>query len=66
MGAGQALINLLNIGYARCDFTAKLGLKTEIAFDGKGGALTIHFQSLEQPDREAGIASCRIARAQRR
>jgi hypothetical protein len=30
--------------------TAKLGLKTEIAFDGKGGALTIHYQSLEQLD----------------
>ena len=32
------------------DLTAKLGLKTEIAFDGKGGALTIHYQSLEQLD----------------
>jgi ParB family chromosome partitioning protein len=32
------------------DLTAKLGLKTEIAFDGKGGALTVHYQSLEQLD----------------
>jgi hypothetical protein len=32
------------------DLTAKLGLKTEIAFDGKGGALTIHYQTLEQLD----------------
>jgi ParB family chromosome partitioning protein len=32
------------------DLTAKLGLKTEIQFDGKGGALTIHYQSLEQLD----------------
>jgi ParB family chromosome partitioning protein len=32
------------------DLTAKLGLKTEIAFDGKGGAITIHYQSLEQLD----------------
>ena len=32
------------------DLTAKLGLKTEIAVDGKGGALTIHYQSLEQLD----------------
>jgi ParB family chromosome partitioning protein len=32
------------------DLSAKLGLKTEITFDGKGGALTIHYQSLEQLD----------------
>jgi ParB family chromosome partitioning protein len=32
------------------DLTAKLGLKTEIRFDGKGGALTIHYQTLEQLD----------------
>ena len=32
------------------DLTAKLGLKTEIGFDGKGGALTIHYQTLEQLD----------------
>ena len=32
------------------DLTAKLGLKTEIQFDGKGGALVIHYQSLEQLD----------------
>jgi ParB family chromosome partitioning protein len=32
------------------DLTARLGLKTEIAFDGKGGALTIHYQTLEQLD----------------
>ena len=32
------------------DLTAKLGLKTEIAFDGKGGALTIRYQTLEQLD----------------
>lgn len=32
------------------DLTAKLGLKVEIGFDGKGGALTIHYQSLEQLD----------------
>jgi ParB family transcriptional regulator, chromosome partitioning protein len=32
------------------DLTAKLGLKTEIQFDGKGGALTIHYQTLEQLD----------------
>jgi ParB family chromosome partitioning protein len=32
------------------DLTAKLGLKTEIAFDGKGGQLTIHYQTLEQLD----------------
>jgi len=32
------------------DLTAKLGLKTEISFDGKGGALTIHYQTLEQLD----------------
>ena len=36
------------------DLTAKLGLKTEIAFDGKGGALTIHYQSLEQLDQLIG------------
>ena len=27
---------------------AKLGLEIEIAFNGKGGALTIHYRSLEQ------------------
>ena len=32
------------------DLTAKLGLKTEVQFDGKGGALTIHYQTLEQLD----------------
>jgi ParB family chromosome partitioning protein len=32
------------------DLTAKLGLKTEIQFDGKGGSLVIHYQSLEQLD----------------
>jgi ParB family transcriptional regulator, chromosome partitioning protein len=32
------------------DLTAKLGLKAEIQFDGKGGALTIHYQTLEQLD----------------
>ena len=32
------------------DLTGKLGLKTEIKFDGKGGALTIHYQTLEQLD----------------
>src|SRR5690349_520092 len=32
------------------DLTAKLGLKTEIQFDGKGGTLVIHYQSLEQLD----------------
>ncbi len=32
------------------DLTARLGLKTEIQFDGKGGALVIHYQSLEQLD----------------
>jgi hypothetical protein len=32
------------------DLTAKLGLKTEIRFDGKGGALTIHYLTLEQLD----------------
>ncbi len=32
------------------DLTEKLGLKVEIQFDGKGGALTIRYQSLEQLD----------------
>jgi ParB family transcriptional regulator, chromosome partitioning protein len=32
------------------DLTAKLGLKVEISFDGKGGALSVHYQSLEQLD----------------
>ncbi|MGH6892878.1 MAG: ParB/RepB/Spo0J family partition protein [Dongiaceae bacterium] len=32
------------------DLTAKLGLKTEISFDGKGGVITVHYQSLEQLD----------------
>ncbi len=32
------------------DLTGKLGLKVEIAFDGKGGALTVHYQTLEQLD----------------
>jgi ParB family chromosome partitioning protein len=32
------------------DLTARLGLKVEIAFDGKGGAVTIRYQSLEQLD----------------
>jgi ParB family chromosome partitioning protein len=32
------------------DLTARLGLKTEISFDGKGGALTIRYQTLEQLD----------------
>jgi ParB family chromosome partitioning protein len=36
------------------DLTAKLGLKTEIQFDGKGGALVIHYQSLEQLDELIG------------
>ena len=36
------------------DLTAKLGLKTEIQFDGKGGVLTIHYQSLEQLDELIG------------
>lgn len=36
------------------DLTEKLGLKVEIAFDGKGGALTIHYQSLEQLDEIIG------------
>ena len=36
------------------DLTAKLGLKTEISFDGKGGAITIHYQSLEQLDELIG------------
>ena len=31
-------------------FDRLLGAETEIAFDGKGGALTIHYQSLEQLD----------------
>ena len=32
------------------DLTQKLGLKVEIGFDGKGGAVTIHYQTLEQLD----------------
>ena len=36
------------------DLTAKLGLKVEIGFDGKGGAITIHYQSLEQLDELIG------------
>ena len=32
------------------DLTVELGLKTGIACDGKGGALTIHHQTLEQLD----------------
>ena len=36
------------------DLTAKLGLKAEISFDGKGGALTIHYQTLEQLDELIG------------
>ncbi len=32
------------------DLTARLGLKVEIDFDGKGGAVTIRYQSLEQLD----------------
>ena len=40
----------LGASHGRDPASAKLGLKTEIAFDGKGGALTIHYQSLEQLD----------------
>jgi len=36
------------------DLTAKLGLKTEISFDGKGGAITVHYQTLEQLDELIG------------
>lgn len=32
------------------DLSNKLGLRVEIAFDGKGGAVTIHYQTLEQLD----------------
>ena len=32
------------------DLTQKLGLKVEIGFDGKGGAVTVHYQTLEQLD----------------
>lgn len=32
------------------DLTNHLGLKTEISFDGKGGTITVHYQSLEQLD----------------
>jgi len=39
------------------DLSAKLGLKTEIAFDGKGGALAIHYQTLEQLDELIGKLS---------
>ena len=32
------------------DLTGRLGLKVEIAFDGKGGTVTLRYQSLEQLD----------------
>jgi ParB family transcriptional regulator, chromosome partitioning protein len=32
------------------DLTGKLGLRCEISFDGKGGVLTVHYQTLEQLD----------------
>ncbi|CAN0468315.1 unnamed protein product, partial [Phaeothamnion confervicola] len=32
------------------DLSHKLGLKVEIGFDGKGGAVTVHYQTLEQLD----------------
>ena len=39
-------------GLSEHALTAKLGLTIEIAFDGKGGALTIHDQTLEQLDEQ--------------
>lgn len=36
------------------DLTAKLGLKVEIDFDGKGGAVKVHYQTLEQLDEIIG------------
>jgi ParB family transcriptional regulator, chromosome partitioning protein len=36
------------------DLTQKLGLKVEIGFDGKGGAVTVHYQTLEQLDEIIG------------
>ena len=36
------------------DLSHKLGLKVEIAFDGKGGAVSIHYQTLEQLDEIIG------------
>jgi len=39
---------------ARSSATARLGLKAEIAYDGKGGAITIHYQTLEQLDELIG------------
>lgn len=32
------------------DLTARLGLKVQISFDGRGGAIRIHYQSLDQFD----------------
>lgn len=32
------------------DLTGRLGLKVDIAFDGKGGSVTIHYKTLEQLD----------------
>jgi ParB family transcriptional regulator, chromosome partitioning protein len=36
------------------DLSHKLGLKVEIGFDGKGGAVTVHYQTLEQLDEIIG------------
>ncbi len=36
------------------DLSHRLGLKVEIGFDGKGGAVTVHYQTLEQLDEIIG------------
>jgi ParB family chromosome partitioning protein len=32
------------------DLSARLGLKVQIGFDGKGGVVKLHYQSLDQLD----------------
>ena len=45
-----AVAKLADTAALERELTQLLGLKVTIAFDGQGGALTVHYQTLEQLD----------------
>jgi ParB family chromosome partitioning protein len=47
---GEAAAKLADVAALERELTALLGLKVAIIFNGVGGALTIHYQTLEQLD----------------
>ena len=49
IGRGRAEVDPETAALQR-DLSKRLGLKIEIAFDGRGGSVRIHYQSLEQLD----------------